>query len=208
MGVEIRIYVEGGGDRAEGRAQLRRGLAEFLSEVVDAARKMRSSVTIVACGGRGQTYDKLMAARRTYPRAFCVLLVDSEGPVTAPSDKQYLTARDGWDLRDTDEEQIHLMVQAMEAWLIADKAALAAYYGPGLHEQRLPDQRNVEEIPKEDLEKALKSATRDAKPKGEYHKIKHGAQLLGLVDPAKVRAAARHCDDLFVVLRRLLQDTA
>lgn len=38
---------------------------------------------------------------------------------------------DDWDLDGVADEQIHLMVPTMEAWLVADPEALARFYGQG-----------------------------------------------------------------------------
>jgi hypothetical protein len=57
------------------------------------------------------------------------LLVDSEGPVGKGSTPAvYLSARDGWDFTVLRDNHVFLMVQAMEAWFLADRRALADYY--------------------------------------------------------------------------------
>lgn len=61
----------------------------------------------------------------------------------------------------------------------------------------------VEQIPKHDLEPALKNASRNTK-KGQYHKIYHAAKLLEMLDTANVRQAAPHCERLFGILENLL----
>jgi hypothetical protein len=44
------------------------------------------------------------------------------------------------------------MVQAMEAWFLADREALAEFYGNGFSAQNLPGSpTNIEAIPKDDL---------------------------------------------------------
>ena len=199
MGIEIRIYVEGGGSDKLTRSMLRRGLEEFLREPVDAARRSRASLRISVCGSRNDAHDDFRCGVRVNSGVHCILLVDSEGPVTAPSRRQHLVSRDGWDLSGVAEEQLHLMVQMMEAWLIADKQALAMYYGKGFGANALPARENVEQIPKPELESALKAATRQTQ-KGEYHKTRHGPELLGRIDPLRVREAAPHCERLFAAL--------
>ena len=89
------------------------------------------------------------------------------------------------------------MVQLMEAWFLADRDALRAYYGQGFHENRLKgDPANVEQVTKDDVLNGLKRATEDTQ-KGKYHKVRHGRDLLARVDPDRVRKAAPHCDRLF-----------
>jgi len=91
------------------------------------------------------------------------------------------------------------MVQTMEAWLIADREALARFYGQGFGVSAIPMHSNVEQIDKSTLESALKAATRHTS-KGEYHKIHHGCKLLTQLDSARVRYAALHCERLFTTL--------
>jgi len=95
------------------------------------------------------------------------------------------------------------MVQTMEAWLIADREALARFYGREFREGALPQHADVEHIDKSTLVPALQAATR-LTSKGEYHKIRHGCVLLAQLESAKVRRAAPHCERLFITLERLL----
>ena len=91
------------------------------------------------------------------------------------------------------------MVQMMEAWFLADPEALAAYYGQHFGAKALPGRENVEQIAKSDVERSLKEATKRTQ-KGEYHKIRHGSDLLAKIDPAKVRRRAPHCERLLTML--------
>ncbi len=200
---EVRIYVEGGGNHADGKARLREGFSGFLRELVVLARQRRIRWSIIACGSRNDAFDDFQRAIQTHPNAFNVLLVDSEAPVqTAPW--QHLLARDRWQCPGgIEDDQCHLMVQTMEAWLVADRAALARFYGQGFNPNLLPRNQQVEQIDKETLSNALARATRQT-PAGAYHKIRHGARLIGQLDPATVRAAAPSCERLFATLNRKL----
>jgi acyl-coenzyme A thioesterase PaaI-like protein len=91
------------------------------------------------------------------------------------------------------------MTQMMEAWLAADVATLRRFYGQGFNANSIPNNPNVEDIPKQRLEAALRAATRNTQ-KGEYHKIRHGPAILAQLEVARVRAAAAHCDRLFTTL--------
>jgi len=123
----------------------------------------------------------------------CALLVDSEAPVTAATAVQHLHDRDGWDFPTLDQHKAFLMVQAMEAWFLADRDALAEFYDGGFLTNSLPGSpKNIEIIAKDDLEPKLKHASKPTKTKGEYHKGKHGFELLAQIDPAKVGAASVH----------------
>jgi len=42
--------------------------------------------------------------------------------------------------------------------------------------------------------------------KGEYHKVRHGPKILALVDVAKVRGKAKHCERMFTVLTNKLYE--
>lgn len=93
------------------------------------------------------------------------------------------------------------MVQAMEAWFVADPDALAKYYGKGF---RQPKDGNVEAMTKDQLFRSLNLATRDTK-KRKYAK-RHCADLLSLLDPARVRQRAHHCDLLFRTLESRIRE--
>ena len=123
-----------------------------------------------------------------------MLLVDAEGPVSAPATAaqpwQHLQARDGWERppRATDG-QCHLMVQVMESWFLADREALGAYYGQGFRAGSLPQNPNVEQVAKDDVLNRLEQATRDTN-KGRYNKGKHSFDLLERLVPSKVTNAS------------------
>ena len=198
---EVRIYVEGGGDRKDGKTALREGFDSFLGSLKDRARAQGIKLRPIRGGGRRQTYKKFTDALSDHPQAFNVLLVDAEAPVrTKGKTWAHLQQQDGWQRPDgATDDHCHLMVQAMEAWLIADREALREFYGQGFNENAIPARQDVEEIPKDDLEPALKRASRDT-TKGEYRKIEHGLKLLGMLDAGKVRKAAKHCNCLFTTI--------
>jgi len=195
---EIRIYVEGGGGK-ESKALMRRAFGKFLSEVGSEAWERERGVQVVACGSREAAHEKFQRARIEHPTAFNMLLVDSEAPVTGTV-RSHLS---GWKLDSVTDDQVHLMVQAMEAWFIADMDTLARYYGQGFAANAIPKTKNVETIPKDDLVPALKRATRGT-TKGEYHKTRHAFDLLAQIYPEKVRDRAPHCDRLFQMLLKRL----
>jgi hypothetical protein len=190
----IAIYVEGGGNTAVQKAELRQGLDGLLEEVKSKARAKRLRWKLVCAGGRQTAYDAFINALRTNQDAINVLLVDSESPIAAESGDPvrdarervaHLTARDGWNLAATPVERIHLMVQCMEAWIVADAEALAKYYGQGFVDNVLPARQNLEDEPKLDIYDKLARATRNTQ-KGEYGKIRHASQILQRIDTTKV----------------------
>jgi hypothetical protein len=91
------------------------------------------------------------------------------------------------------DDQCHLMVQCMESWFLADREALARYFGPGFRNQALPMNPQVESIPKTDVLDGLDRAARGTS-RGRYAKGEHGFGILAEVDPSKVRAAAPWAD--------------
>ena len=200
--IEIRIYAEGGGDRKDTKATIRRGFGSFLSELRHQARRRRVRWQIVAMGSRDAAFDGWQIARRSHPDALNVLLVDAEEAVTGEA-WEHLRDRDGWSLKRADGDCCHLMVQVMESWLIADAGALARYYGQGFQRSAMPADDDVEQVDKAQVSSALKRATRRTQ-KGEYHKIRHGGELLILVDAATVRGKAPSCERLFATLRDVI----
>jgi hypothetical protein len=109
----------------------------------------------------------------------------------------HLLQRDDW--KNLPDEQVHLMVQCMESWFLADKSALKRYYGQGFKAHNLPGNLKIEEVLKQDVADGLKSATRDT-IKGEYHKTKHGFEILELINPEAVRKASAYAERFFKVL--------
>lgn len=190
----IAIYAEGGGDTSHQRAELRQGLDALLGCSKDKARARRMGWKLVCAGGRQATYEAFVNAITTNPSDINVLLVDAEGPVAhkkgaKPADALvrvwHLRDRDHWDFESVPPEQVHLMVQTMEAWILADAEGLARYYGKDFRASALSLRQNLEEEPKDGLLKQLVAATKDT-TKGEYHKIKHASAILKLIDPSKV----------------------
>ena len=195
---EIRIYLEGGGDGKHTKGPLRQGMHTFLKEPYAEARCKKVGLQLIACGSRNNAFEDFCRALESHPKAFNMLLVDSEGPVDS-TPCEHLRTRDRWHMNGLENAQCHLMVQMMEAWLVADIDTLQREYGQGFNANALPKNPDVEKIDKASLERGLKDATRRTK-KGEYHKTKHAPCLLGKIDADKVRRAAPHCDRLFKTL--------
>jgi hypothetical protein len=207
MVTEMRIYIEGGGDGKNTKALIRQGFSQFLKPIVEIAKSKKIKWNITICGSRNNAFRDFKNALKSHPEAFNVLLVDAEASVTKPSPWEHLKFRDNWDAPlGVDDSHCHLMVQAMEAWFIADVSTLKQFYGQGFKENAIPKNANVENIDKDSLEPSLKTATRST-IKGEYQKIKHTSKLLELLNIARVREASRYCDRLFTTLTEKMEPT-
>ena len=195
---EIRIYFEGD-DR------LRPGFHSFFADLRAAAWARRIRLQLVA--GKGKVVRGFINALAKYPApdTLNILLMDSDGPDSSQL-RQQLERRSDWrPPRGTSvsDGQIHWMVQAMEAWFLADRAALRRYYGQQLRERGLPGaESTVEDIG--NPASVLRTATRDTR-KGRYHKTQHAPNLLESVDVDKVRRNAPACERLFATLERVIQ---
>jgi hypothetical protein len=192
--VEIRIYVEGGGDGKNTKDRFRQGMSQFLKRLLEDSPRTR--INCIVCGRRNDACRDFRNALKSHPESINILLVDSEDFVKVVSPKQHLIARDGWNLDNIDDDNIHLMVQVMESWLIADIDTLAEYYGQNFNRNVIPLTNNVEDVSKDNVESVLKRATRNTS-KGEYHKIKHGPAILEKLDAFTVRRKAPSCERLY-----------
>ncbi len=199
----IAIYMEGGGAGNATKVVLRQGMDEFLQPLKEAARDKALPWKLVCCGPRNEAFQHFRNAVDNSDDVVNVLLVDAEGPVNLQSVRGHLQDRDGWDLSITPEDAVHLMVQTMEAWIVADSAALTSYYGQGFRAQELPKAANLETVPKADLTRCLGKATERTR-KGPYHKIRHASDLLKLIDVKRVKARCAYCKLLFEALGRVV----
>ncbi len=185
--MRIKVFVEGGGETNLLRRKCRQGFSKFFSKTGLEGRMP----SIVASGSRRNAFDDFRAALRNPGKYdFIVLLVDSEGPVTTGPWQHLKKKPDNWDQPSgTTDDQVHLMVQCMEAWFLADKESLVAYYGNDFNQHALPARQDIENIAKNDVLNSLKNATSSVS-KGEYGKGRHSFDILGLIDPIKVIAAS------------------
>lgn len=112
---------------------------------------------------------------------------------------------EGQNFADTPNETKFWMVELMEAWFLADPDALETYYRNGFKRNSLRQNPLVEEIPKADVMSSLLRATRGTQ-KDAYHKTKHAPNILGLIDPKKVRSRAPNCERLFATAMAKLEE--
>jgi Domain of unknown function (DUF4276) len=206
---EIRLYIEGGGSgQNTGNASqlLREGFSNFLKHLKEEAKERGFRLSIILCGSGSNALRDFQNALESNPNSINVLLIDSEAPVDRLP-WQHLRVINRWSVPNVDDNYCHLMVQVMEAWLIADLDTLKKYYGQGFRATLIPQNPNVEQIDKNDLISKLRTATRDTS-KGEYQKIRHASELLKQIDVTRVRCASSHCDRLFTTLTQMMKTVA
>jgi hypothetical protein len=198
--VRVRLYVEGGGnDNPLLKRACREGFSKFLARAGLEKRMPR----IVACGSRDDAFDSFRTACDQGLPA--ILLVDAEEILRSESPTKHLQARDSWKFsQQIADEQVHLMVQCMENWFLADTTTLSEFYGQGFQTSALPKAPLVESIAKQDVFAALEQATRHTKTKKSYSKGGHSFAILARIDPNKVRKAAPHVERLLTYLDQVL----
>jgi hypothetical protein len=199
----IKIYVEGGGSTADGKAHLRRGLRELFRDFHDAASRRGVRLDFIPSGSRGATYEAFLHATKAETCDEPFLLVDSEGQVTVDEPAHHLQEQDGWQFPKGRSASVFLMAQVMESWIVADPDALVQFYGQHLATKALPKNIHLETVAKKDIEDSLKAATSRTQ-KGTYHKIRHAAPLLGMLSLDRIRHRCPHCDRFASALERTI----
>ncbi len=199
------LIVEGGGHRRlDLKVDCRTAFRTLLERAGLGARMPR----IIAAGSRGNAYDIFLHCWASFQQRgpLPLLLVDSEAPVTGASAWTHVGKRvgDKWSRPEgAGEEHLHLMVECMEAWFLADRLALKAFFGKDFKETALPAATAaIETVPKTKVYDSLESATKPTK-KGRYGKGAHSFKLLATLDPAKVRAASPWAERFFATVDRL-----
>ena len=203
--MSARVYVEGGGNNNRKlTARCREAFSEFFRKAGLSGRMP----SIIAGGGRKQTYDDFCVALRDPKNdAFTILLVDSEEPVAEGAGPwRHLRNRrdDRWNRpAEATDEHAHLMVQCMEAWFLADRQTVSRFFGNGFRLSALPGRTDIEQIPKRDLLRGLQDAARNCRKRG-YDKGRDSFRILAELDPERVTAASPHARRLVETLRAKL----
>ena len=185
--VGVKLYVEGGGDSAALRSRCRQGFQCFLEKAGFKGRMSR----IVACGGRQSAYDRFKTACESNETA--LLLIDSEEVVSVTSPWVYLANRQGDGFArpgNATDAHCHLMVVCMETWFLADKVALAEYFGQDFNADALPRNADFEAISRKDIYAGMERATTRCKKNHQYMKGEHSFKILLRIAPDKVRNAS------------------
>jgi len=218
---DIAVYVEGGGNMAGLKAELRQGFDALFRNEKPKASEKKVGLRFVCCGARDEAYKAFKNALKENSERINALLVDSESSIDpVPEDgakdagvrvahlrkKEGIGVRgqgDGWLLSDDIAARVHLMVQRMEAWIVADPDALEGFYKPKFFKkEKLPKRSNLEQESKSDLYAALDKETKGSR-KGTYGKITHAGKILVLIDPEKV---ANRCPR-FAIFREWLNES-
>ena len=192
------LYIEGGGDNRRLGAQFRKGWNAFFTRAGLGGRMPR----VIRGGSRQETFGRFTTALDdSKGGAVPILLVDSEGPVSAAhSVWQHLQERDGWNKpADADDDQAYLMVQVMETWFLADRHTLQDFFGERFKANTLRQWPQLEEVPRETVFDVLEKATAGcSKP---YAKGKVASELMAQIDPGLIEDACPHAKSLLARLR-------
>ena len=200
----ITIYLEGGGTGKNTKSALRQGMDTFLSPLKKLAREKSWHWKLVPCGGRQQTFEKFRnAVTGNQPVGVVVLLVDAEAAVGHDTPRTHLESRDSWNLSFVTDDMVHLMVQTMETWIVADPSTLAEYYGQRFIAKALSGATNLETVHKTTILDALKRAIQHTQ-KGVYQKIRHASDLLKRIDHQQVGRRCPACARLFRTLEQAI----
>ena len=199
--MSVKLYVEGGGSRAELRIRCRKAFSDLLCRAGFAGRLPR----VVACGSRNEAFDQFKSAV-SGPSYYPILLVDSEDLVANgnqpnnPSGAwRHLESRDDWQRPNTaHDDQAQLMVTCMETWLMADRDALLRHFR-GMNQNRLLPDVGLEGRDKQDVNAALDRATSPSR-RGSYTKGRDSFDLLSKVEPTKLKSKLPHFQRLIKTL--------
>ena len=195
------VYVEGGSSRRSERTRFLLAMRTFLRKGATHGGNPPPAPEVVVCGSRGEALRKFRRACSRPSATTPLLLVDAEGPVDwdRGSARDHLQRVDNWNLRFTDDRSVHLMVQFMETWFVADPETVEAYYGKGFRKKALPAAADPERVGKSQVLSALKQATARTRRR-RYDKTRDAPALLERLDSRRVATRCRGCARLLAVL--------
>ena len=158
------MFIEGTSDIKNGN--LREGFRKLLEQ------KVKGNMPRISMGeGKNQTIDKFLHTDHAK------LLCDLDNPPEHIEDDlqkyELLNSRNS----------VFYMIQEMEAWFLSQPDVLDKFYCEEVS-RRIP-KKQAEHIAEPDRE--LQNITQKSR-KGKYHKVKHGAQLLQMLDAGRLYA--------------------
>lgn len=195
----VKIYVEGGGE-GKGSKALKSELRQAFQTFFKGWGLDGVLPSVVACGARNQAFEDFKTAIKK-PKAgeMILLLVDSEDYPACKLKWAHVAKRDGWiKPNQVTEDQLYFMAVCMESWFMADKQALADFYGQGFQPNQLPKTsagQPLEQFSKSVIYAGLENATRSTQ-KGEYGKGAHSFKILAKVDARKVIGHGKYAQEL------------
>jgi hypothetical protein len=189
---KVKIYAEdatgGKGKNQSANIAFREGFGKFAAKL-----GIASAPSFVPCGGRDKTWEVAWAKFvRKEENELILLLVDSEEPTHYEPEKawQHLRFCEGqsWSaLQQQHARFIFMMVTPMETWIAADEGALQRFFGQSYRSGEIAEWPKPESVAKEDVLKALESAS-----SGEHSKGAKSFELIGELDPKAVAAKCPH----------------
>ena len=206
--MNVKIFVEGGGDSKEQIVRCREGFRKLIEK---AGFTRPKSPTITACGGRGRAYDKFKIEVKVGGE-YAILLVDSEDAVKNPDESpdsdtpwKHLKTRDGWERpAGAKNDQAQLMATCMETWIVTDQTALVEFFGQHFQRTALLPLQQIEERSRQDVQQRLEHATRNCGKDRRYAKGKKSFEVLAALNPAVLETHLPHFRRLVATLRRHL----
>jgi hypothetical protein len=176
--VKVTIYIEGGGDRREGKARCREAFVELFRKL-----GLKKQPSANPYGGRQKTFDAFKH-ENSNAGDFIALLVDSEESMdNLEATWAHLANRDQWQKpENATDDQVLMMTTCMETWIVADRETLKSHYGQHLQESALPVLHQLETRGRGDVQQNLGQATQNCKNK--YQKGNRSFEILAKLDPA------------------------
>ncbi len=163
------LFIEGAIDDTNG--DLRQGFHKLL------AQKLAGKMPRIKMGNGITTTVRVFKKNTLSERG--ILLIDLDAPATQKSQKLA-----EYNLNDV-KGDVFFMIQAMEAWFLAQPQVLDNFYGVAIS-QKLP-KKNAQDIPQP--AEYLMGLTRNT-GKGTYRKIEHGVKLLESLDAHQLEQAS------------------
>lgn len=179
--MKVVLCVEGGGTNVL-NARCRKSFSDLIERAGFRGRMPR----IVACGSREDAFDTFRTHHAS-GQGYTILLVDSETPVESLP-WEHLQKHDRWERpAGARDEQAQLMVVCMETWIVADREALQSMFGQGWRSGGLLPVAGLEQRSKQEVQESLKTASQGCPLNRRYEKGRRSFELLGRLDPVKLR---------------------